>query len=102
VPVSYTDAEGVDSVEVMAETLFDAVAQAVAEFKERQDGSDCTGAGDGVQGSGATEARRTSDQTEARRRVGAVRKHDGPRGDVASGARTADAFDKGMMLCPSA
>ena len=31
--VSYTDAEGVHSVEVMAETLFEAVAQAVAEFK---------------------------------------------------------------------
>jgi len=32
--VSYTDAEGIHSVEVTAETLFEAVAQAVVEFKE--------------------------------------------------------------------
>jgi hypothetical protein len=32
--VSYTDHEGIHSVEVSAETLFEAVAQAVAEFKE--------------------------------------------------------------------
>jgi hypothetical protein len=31
--VSYTDAEGVHSVEVTAETLFEAIAQAVAEFE---------------------------------------------------------------------
>jgi hypothetical protein len=32
--VSYSDAEGVHSVEVSAETLFEAVAQAVVEFKD--------------------------------------------------------------------
>jgi hypothetical protein len=32
--VSYVDAEGIHSVEVTAETLFGAVAQAVVEFKE--------------------------------------------------------------------
>src|ERR1700744_2889367 len=31
--VSYTDAEGVHSVEVNAETLFEAVAQAVVEYR---------------------------------------------------------------------
>lgn len=32
--VSYTDEEGTHSVEVAAETLFEAVAQAVAEFRD--------------------------------------------------------------------
>lgn len=34
--VSYADQAGIHSVEVIAETLFEAVAQAVAEFKDDQ------------------------------------------------------------------
>jgi len=32
--VSYTDAQGIHSVELSAETLYDAIAQAVAEFRD--------------------------------------------------------------------
>jgi hypothetical protein len=41
--VSYTDAEGIHSIEVDAETLFEAVAQGVVEFKEDKTLSDAPG-----------------------------------------------------------
>jgi hypothetical protein len=83
--VSYADAEGSHSVEVTADTLYEAIAMAVVEFKGRDDLKPAA-AGDGIHDDCDAQARRAYNPAETGPGIGGAIYRWRPWGGIEAGA----------------